>query len=226
VKSSFEDPWLTIPLSDYEGHMEAVGQSAVLRRAFADAYEAIRPRRLAVLGCTSGADFDAIDPAVTEHAVGVDINPDYLKAAETRTAGLRARIEYLRGDVLNVSLPMASFDLVHAALLLEYVDPRSVFRRTRDWLRPSGHFSIVTQEPVAGLAAVSSSRYTSLQALASRLSPRSSDELLSEASLAGMVLASKRATELPNGKVLLHSVFTAARTTQRDVAAAEGSRRK
>jgi SAM-dependent methyltransferase len=207
VKSEYEDPWLTIPLSDYEGHMEAVGQAAVLRRAFAEAYEFVRPKRLAVLGCTSGADFEAVDPAVTEEAIGVDINPEYLKAAAARTAMFRTRVKYHCGDVLSVTLPAASFDLVHAALLLEYVDPRPFFRHIHEWLRPSGCFSIVSQEPRAGIAGVSSTPYKSLQALASRLSLRCVEQIVSDAAFAGLALTSKRTTELPNGKLLVHSIF-------------------
>ena len=61
-----ENPWLSIPLADYEGHMESVGQTGALRRVFSDLYAAVRPGRLAVLGCTTGADFDEVDPAVTQ----------------------------------------------------------------------------------------------------------------------------------------------------------------
>ena len=71
--------------------VEAVGQTAVLRRSFSQAYALVRPRRLAVLGCTTGADFDVVDPAVTEVALGVDINAQYLAAAERRSAALGRR---------------------------------------------------------------------------------------------------------------------------------------
>src|SRR5262249_26275426 len=100
--------------------METVGQAAALREAFAYVYESVKPRRLAVLGCTSGADFEMVDSAVTEVATGVDVNPEYLKVAEARSAGLRTRVQYRCADVLSVTLPAASYDLVHAALLLEY----------------------------------------------------------------------------------------------------------
>ena len=32
ASSTGKEPWLSIPLADYEGHMEAVGQTAAFRR--------------------------------------------------------------------------------------------------------------------------------------------------------------------------------------------------
>jgi SAM-dependent methyltransferase len=119
-----ENPWLSIPLADYEGHMEAVGQAAALRSLFVDVYEVVTPTRLAVLGCTSGADFDGLDPAITEVALGVDINARYLAAAGRRAAALGRRVQFVCGDVLHVTLPQAPFDLVHPRCF----ESRSVMR--------------------------------------------------------------------------------------------------
>ena len=68
-----ENPWLRIPAADYEAHMEAVGQSAALRQLFSSVYRSIKPARLAILGCTTGADFEGVDPAVTAVAAGVSL---------------------------------------------------------------------------------------------------------------------------------------------------------
>jgi hypothetical protein len=38
TESAGKEPWLSIPLADYEGHMEAVGQTAALRRLFSEVY--------------------------------------------------------------------------------------------------------------------------------------------------------------------------------------------
>lgn len=51
-----EKPWLSFPRTDDEGHMEAVGQTNALRSLLADVYATAQPARLAVLGCTTGAD--------------------------------------------------------------------------------------------------------------------------------------------------------------------------
>src|SRR5438477_2565689 len=83
------NPWLRIPAEDYEGHMEAAGQSAALRDLFTVVYTERKPFRLAVLGCTTGSDLLQIDPTVTETIVAVDINADYLELAAKRLTAAR-----------------------------------------------------------------------------------------------------------------------------------------
>jgi hypothetical protein len=60
------NPWLTIPLADYEGHMESpdVDQSALSSDIFRAALIRHRPHALAVLGCAGGNGFDQIDPGI------------------------------------------------------------------------------------------------------------------------------------------------------------------
>jgi len=216
-----ENPWLRIPVTDYEAHMEAVGQTAALRQLFSSIYRSIEPRRLLVLGCTTGADFDAIDPAVTDVAAGVDINATYLDVAEARLAAAGRHVHLVCGDVLEVALPEAPFDLVHAALLLEYVDPAALFRRLHHWLAPSGHFSVIIQEPIPGIAAVSGTRYDSLQALSSTMSLRSARDVAALGSQHGLLCVSSRALELPSGKVLVQMLFRPVIPAQPDRTAEE-----
>ena len=211
------NPWLRIPVADYEGHMETVGQTGALRQLFSSVYSNLKPRRLAVLGCTAGADFDSIDPAVTDVAVGVDINAEYLHVAAERLAAAGRHVDLVCGDVLTVDLPKAPFDLVHAALLLEYVDPAALFRRFHHWVARSGHISIVLQEQVPGIAAVSSTRYESLQALASTMSLRTAHEVAAVGSREGFACESTRALELPSGKILVQLLFE--RANERPVTA-------
>ena len=202
-----DNPWLRIPVTDYEGHMEAVGQTAALRQLFSSVYWSIKPRRLAVLGCTTGADFDGIDPAVTDVAVGVDINAEYLHVAEERLAAAGRHVDLVCGDVLTVELPEAPFDLVHAALLLEYVDPAALFRRLHDWVAPTGRISIILQEEVPGITAVSNTRYESLQTLSSTMSLRTAHEVAAVGLREGFACESTRPLELPSGKILVQMLF-------------------
>jgi SAM-dependent methyltransferase len=201
------NPWLEIPIEDYEGHMSAVGQSAALRELFSRIYAERRPRRLAVLGCTNGTDLQAVDVRVTETVVGVDINPRYLESARLRLGALGGRLHLVQGDVLEVDLPPVEFDLVHAALLLEYVDPARLFPRVRRWLADDGVCSVVTQEPNAGLSPVSKTGYASLQLLADRIVLRSADEVAKIAASSGLHLFDQRTLRLPSGKTLVHSSF-------------------
>jgi SAM-dependent methyltransferase len=211
---SDDNPWLQIPVTDYEAHMEAVGQSAALRELFSSIYWSVKPRRLAVLGCTTGADFDTMDPAVTDVATGVDINECYLDVAAERLTATGRHINLVCGDVLEVELSEASFDLVHAALLLEYLDPVALFRRVHQWLAPSGRFSVIIQEPLPGIAAVSGTAYHSLQALSSTMFLRSAREVVSVGEREALVCESSRALELASGKVLTQLLFKRAISDQ------------
>lgn len=150
------NPWLRIPAEDYEGHMAAIGQSAVLRDLFSVVYAERRPTRLAVLGCTTGYDLGQADPALTEVVVGVDVNPSFLEVARGRLSAFGPRLHLVCGDVLTAELPPVRFDLIHAALLLEYVDPPSLFRRIYAWLSSDGVCSVITQEPMPDVEAISS----------------------------------------------------------------------
>lgn len=224
--TSADNPWLRIPAADYEGHMHAVGQTAALRELFSSVYGRLKPRRLAVLGCTTGADFDAIDSTVTDLAVGVDINAEYLQVAGERLAAAGRNVHLVCGDVLTVELPQAPFDLVHAALLLEYVDPAAAFRRFHEWAAPSGYVSIILQEEIPGIAAVSNTRYDSLQTLASTMSLRSAEQIAAIGAEEGFVCESSRALELPSRKVLVLMLFERARERAVSALRSERARRE
>jgi SAM-dependent methyltransferase len=155
------NPWLSIPASDYEGHMAspAVGQAQFLSAVFGEILEEVRPGALAVLGCATGNGFERVDPRRTRRVVGVDINPEYLEIAGRRFPGL----ELVRADLTVDDLPPGPFDLIHAALILEYAAPRIVVPKAAARLAPGGVFSAVIQ--LAGGPRVSETGLASLAAL-------------------------------------------------------------
>lgn len=61
------NPWLSIPLEDYEGHMSSpeVGQLDALAELFGEALEYRRPASVAVLGVADGNGLDRVDPKIT-----------------------------------------------------------------------------------------------------------------------------------------------------------------
>jgi SAM-dependent methyltransferase len=204
-----ENPWLAIPADEYEAHMSAVGQTAALRAMFFRVYSERKPRRLAVLGCTTGGDLQLVDPSATEVAVGVDINPAYLEIARGRLTALGERLQLVEGDVLRVDLPRAGFDLVHAALVLEYVDPLLLFKRIAGWLAPGGVCSVVTQSPTPDAPAVGETAFLSLRTLASRMRLRDARQVQTLAGQCGLRLVREHATEVA-GKSLVSSTFRTA----------------
>ena len=208
-----DSPWMHVSARDYEAHMAEIGQSHALRDIFARVYANTRPRRLLVLGCTTGNDFELVDPDVTENTVGVDLNPRYIEIARTKVDQVRAAVELVHGDVLRATLPCPEFDLVHAALLFEYVDPLAMFRRIAAWLAPDGVCSTVTQNPAHGVAPVSKTSYASLRALDGRMSLHRADDLHAFAERAGLERVSSRDVPLPLGKSFSVSTFRKAKTT-------------
>ena len=207
-----ENPWRRIPAEDYEAHMRAAGQSAALREFFADVYSELSPVRVAVLGCTTGSDLESIDPTVTETVIGVDINPAYLAVARERLEGrLGSRLRLVEGDVLQVELLPMRFDLIHAALLLEYVEPAPLFARIVQWLADGGTCSVVTQEPSARAPAVSDTGYQSLQTLTGHMTLRDALVVAAAAQRSGLHLVATRTRDLPGGKRLVHSLFRLSR---------------
>jgi SAM-dependent methyltransferase len=204
-----DEPWLAIPADEYEAHMSAVGQSAALRAMFFRVYSDRKPRRLAVLGCTTGSDLQLVDASSTDVVVGVDLNPEYLEIARGRLAALGPRLQLVTGDVLRVDLPRAGFDLVHAALVLEYVDPLLLFRRIHRWLAPGGACSVITQNPTTDLPAVSATSFPSLRRLEGRMRLREARQVQTLAGQCGLRLAQEQVMEV-GGKTLVSSVFRTA----------------
>ena len=185
-----DSPWLRIPADDYAGHMAAAGQSQALRAAFAKVYAKARPRRVLVLGCGAGEDFEL----VTGEGVGVDLHPEAIVRARRRE-GFR----WIEGDVLAIELEQ-TFDLVHAALLFEYVDPPALFARIARWLAPHGTCSTVTQDPSDHVAAVTPTAYESLRALEGHMTLHTDPRMAEWAAGAGLVRTSHESIPLPGGK--------------------------
>ena len=84
------NPWLSIPLEDYEGHMGSAGvqQLSVLSELFKRALDRCLPESVAVLGIAGGNGLEHIDDAVTKRIVGVDINERYLYKVQRRFGAL------------------------------------------------------------------------------------------------------------------------------------------
>jgi SAM-dependent methyltransferase len=146
---STPNPWSVVPAADYERHMgpEGLAQLEPLSAIFQEAYAAAQPDRLLLLGCATGNGLEHVTPAVTKRIVGVDVNLQYLGVARQRFIGLGARLELYCAEAEKFRASPGSFDLVHAALLFEYLYPEPLVRRIAEWLAPEGVCSVVLQLP-------------------------------------------------------------------------------
>ena len=164
-----KNPWLDIPLADYEGHMALpnVGQAQLLSDVFASALSKYKPRSVAVLGCAGGNGLDRVSSEVTQRVVGVDLNPDYVLHARTRFAHRIPPLELLVGDVQKDEFAFAPVELVFAGLLFEYVDAEAVLAKIQAMLCPGGMLLTVVQLPSATISEITPSQFASLGALSS-----------------------------------------------------------
>ena len=146
---STPNPWTVVPAADYERHMgpDGADQLAPLSAIFQESYLAVQPDRLLLLGCTTGNGLEHVNPAVTQRIVGVDVNLQYLGIARQRYFHLGPRLELYCQEAEKFRAAPRSFDLVHAALLFEYLHPEVLVRKIAEWLAPEGTCSVVLQLP-------------------------------------------------------------------------------
>lgn len=134
------NPWTVVQAGDYEKHMgpDGVDQLAPLSALFQEVYLAAQPDRVLVLGCATGNGLEHVNPAVTQKVTGVDVNLQYLGIARQRFMHLGAKLELFCAEAEKFRAAPQSFDLVHAALVFEYLHPEPLVRRIAEWLAPAG----------------------------------------------------------------------------------------
>ena len=203
---STPNPWTVVPAADYEAHMGAAGvdQLAPLSQIFQEVYAATQPDRVLLLGCGTGNGLEHVNPKVTNRVVGVDVNLSFLGVARQRYFHLGPKLELYCSEAERFRSPPGSFDLVHVALLLEYVHPEVLVRRIAEWLADRGSCSVVLQLP-GGEGPEPPSRPLRLIQKAMRLVPPAELEALFEQ----YRLARRRAWTVPlhGGKSFWVGVF-------------------
>jgi SAM-dependent methyltransferase len=198
------NPWLDIPAADYVGHMSSpeVGQHRVLNRILGDTLASTRPRSVLVLGCSTGNGLEHVDSAVTARVVGIDINPSYLQELVARFAHPAFMLDVQRADLAECTFEPEAFDLVHAALVFEYMEWTSLLRRVVETLRPRGMLSVVLQRPSPTTPAVTRTGFARLRSLEPIFRFVQPDLLASEATALGLHLELRRTQPLASGKEL------------------------
>ncbi len=190
---STPNPWAVVQAADYERHMgpEGVDQLAPLASIFQEAYLAAQPDRLLVLGCGAGNGLEHVDPAVTKRIVGVDVNLQHLGIARQRYFHLGARLELYCAEMEKFR-PQGRFDLVHAALVFEYVYPEVLVRRISEWVSDEGACSVVLQLPGGDPVEAPSKPLRIIEQAAKRVAPEELTHLFEHYGLPG-----KRARVVP-----------------------------
>lgn len=212
---SDRNPWLHVSARDYEGHMAhpAVGQLRFLADLLDEFLMALRPRRVALLGCATGNGLERVDPAEVDSVLGVDINAEYLAVAERRhrpQLGERLRLECADlGDPIAAASALSGggFDLIHAPLLFEYLEPERLLPVLAHALTPAGTLVVLLQLPSAGQGAVTDTPYTGVQVLESLLRLVAPETFAAAAEAAGLTRILEEARTLPTGKAFHLSLW-------------------
>ena len=196
------NPWLKVPLEDYERHMDlpAIGQAMMLNEAMARSVHEFRPKSVAIAGCAGGNGIVRIAAMGVNRIVGIDLNAEYLAAVHRRLGYWVPGLELHLADIQTDVPDCAPVELVFAGLILEYVEVAATLQVLRALCVPGGALVIVLQRPSDTKPAVSKSPYTSLQTLESVLQLRDPDAVSAAAKLAGFTEHSKRCEVLESGK--------------------------
>jgi hypothetical protein len=199
---TMSNPWLAIPLEEYERHMALpkIGQAQMLADELESSVRQHSPKSIAVIGCAGGNGFDRLIGDVVERVLGIDINPLYVEAARSRFGGRIPGLELHVADI-QLALPrIEPVDLLFAALILEYVDVPMAMSSFRSLCAPGGTLVVILQAADLYTEAVSPSPYKSIRLLAPAMQLLSPDNVQEKAIANGFSPASSRHVKLRSGK--------------------------
>jgi hypothetical protein len=196
------NPWLAIPLEEYEGHMAwpSVAQSQYLAGALAFWARGLGARSVAVLGCAGGNGFDRLPRPQVRRVVGVDLNSAYIATARARHQHRFPALELHARDLLDPECTFDPVDLVFAGLLFEYVDVPAALERIRPMLKPGAVLGAILQLPSPIIAEVTPSPFKSMERLGGFMSLVDPEAFIAQAQASGYALKSRRHTTLDSGK--------------------------
>ncbi len=203
------NPWLDIPLGDYEGHMNSpsVGQLEVLAELFGQALAYCRPESVAILGIAGGNGLEKIAASVTPRIVCVDIQPAYLE--EVRERHRELPLTLICADLERETLREEPVQLVHAALIFEHAGTEGCLRNVVSLVAANGFLSVVLQLPSEATAGVSPTPYPSIQKLGGHFRFVDVKELGARLSSLGYRLVLEERRALPAGKGFWLGIFAA-----------------
>ena len=204
-----KNTWLDIKLSDYENHMAlpGVGQSQYLAQYFSEVIELYHPHTVAILGCSGGNGLEKIDKKKLEKVICVDINPDFLKEAETRHKNKFKNIEFVCGDIASPDFKIRNADLIYAGLVFEYVDIEPAIVNIPKFMNKKGILAVVLQKPHENIPEVTPSEYKSLEKLSQIFRFVSPAKLIELGEAHNIRSISQKEIQLQTGKMFVEMIF-------------------
>jgi hypothetical protein len=202
------NPWLGVPLSDYEGHMSSleVQQLRALSDLFAETLTYCHPASVAILAVAGANGLDRIDSKITKRIVGVGVNPLYLEVVRQRYSDLPG-LELRCIDLAESVEETEPVQLVHAALIFEHTGIGGCLDNALRMVAPGGAISIVVQLPAPATPGVAVSPFPSMQNLKSHFSLIDSEQLCRMLESREFRLAFEKRRSLPAGKAFWMGIF-------------------
>ena len=196
------NPWLEIPLADYEAHMAlpSIGQSRLIAEQLDALVRTLCPHSVGIIGCAGGNGLDRLAGAGVSRVVGVDLNPDYIEQTRQRYEGRLPGLELYTADIQTASSLFEPVDLLYVALVLEYVDLERTMSTLWRHCKTDGVLAVVSQLPHETMTEVSPSPYTTLCRLTPVMHLVSPEELQRQARHAGFCTEASSTILSPGGK--------------------------
>jgi hypothetical protein len=205
------NPWLHIPLEDYERHMShhLVGQSTLLNALTKKYLDAIKPETVIFLGIAGGNGLEHIDNEITRHVFGIDINQDYLDTASKRYTHTIPSLQLMNLDITWNAESICRADFIWAALVLEYTGIDNALTFCANNMREKGHL-VVSIQSNNNKQTVTPTGIESVKKAGEIFSIVDPDELLRKSTEKGYNFMGKEENILPNGKSIIsfHLVST------------------
>jgi len=197
-----DNPWKHIIEEDYIGHMNSphVAQRPLLNRLLRDVLSSSRPRSLLIIGSSTGNGVEHVDPQRTARVECIDINPSFVQSLRAQHPAPPFSLTVHCMDVMEFPFRPESYDLIHAALIFEYIDWPSLLPAIVRSLTPGGTLSVIIQLPSDTVPAVTPSPYTRLLALESVFHFVDPERLIDQATGLSLTLHKRSVEPLPSGK--------------------------
>jgi len=198
------NPWLDIPLDDYERHMlhHLVGQANLLNTLTKKWLDDIKPETALFLGIAGGNGLEHIDTNITKQIYGVDINPDYLDTALKRYQHKIPSLLLMNLDIGQHTESICKADFIWAALVLEFTGIDKALEFCTNNICKGGHL-IVSIQSNNNKQSVSATGIESIKKAGEIFSMINPEDLLVRSAKKGYKLIGKEENGLPNGKSII-----------------------
>lgn len=161
------NPWLSIPASDYERHMSLpeVDQLSFLGNLFKQTLAKYDSSSVLYLGCATGNGLEYISNEKTHKLTAIDLNPEYLEIVRNRYKAMLPDLETIEADLNDYQGNDQQYSLIFAGLIFEYLAPKRLLGNISNWLGKAGVMVIVLQLQDIYKMKVSETPYLSLTLL-------------------------------------------------------------